>query len=94
MIWTDMLFIDKTLFIKGISCTAALARQSNTIGAFVAGFAVPFPPISTRFAYLAMPGVTVLNNLVPTERIPIRYTAFPADVEIEELFERNALVPT
>ena len=56
-----------------VSPLTVLARQRDAIGAAVAVVAVPFPPIATLAADLAVPGTTVLSDTIPTERIPIRF---------------------
>jgi len=46
---------------------AVLAGEGGAIRAAVAHFTVPFSPVSTFAADDAVPGATVLNNIIPAE---------------------------
>ena len=74
-------------------CTATFTRKSDTIRAFVALVAVPFPPVSTRSADATVPGATSLNHLSPAKRIPVRLTTFPAIIVLEELLSGTSSQP-
>jgi hypothetical protein len=47
--------------------SAMLTRHCDPIGALIALVTVPFPPVSTRMAYLAVPCIPLLNYFIPAE---------------------------
>ena len=55
-----------------VSPFTVLAGQRDTIGTTVAVITVPFPPVTTLAADLAVPRTRVLSDIVPAERIPIQ----------------------
>ena len=54
-----------------VSSLTVLARERDAIGTTVAVVAVPFPPVATLAADLAVPGTRVLSDIIPAERIPV-----------------------
>lgn len=54
-----------------VSSFTVLAGQRDAIGTAVAVVAVPFPPVATLAADLAVPRTSVLSDTIPAERIPI-----------------------
>jgi hypothetical protein len=62
---------------------AMLAGHGDAIGALVAAFAVPLPPVAALAAHLTMPGAAILYYAVPAEGIPIASTAFRAKVHAQ-----------
>jgi hypothetical protein len=70
------------------------ARQRDAIGTLVTILAVPFSPISTRSAHLTVPGITFLDDLIPTQRIAVILRAFRAFVAGEQRFQRDPSVFT
>ena len=74
--------------------TAMLAWKRDTVGALVTALAVPFPPIPTLVAHLAMPGAAILDDLPPAERVPVHFAAFTTGIIFEELPERDRFALT
>jgi hypothetical protein len=72
---------------------AMLTGQRDPIGALVAAFAVPFPPIPTLVTDLTVPGATILDDALPAKRVPVHLAAPLAGIVIEQRPERNALTP-
>jgi hypothetical protein len=70
-----------------------LAGQRDAIGALVAAFAMPFPPVPTLAADLAVPGAAILNDVSPAKRVPVHLAAPLAGIVVEQLPKRNALTP-
>ncbi|MFX0046493.1 MAG: hypothetical protein ACFE8Z_11645 [Candidatus Hermodarchaeota archaeon] len=70
-----------------------LAGKGNSVRTFVTSLAMPLPPISTLPAYLAVPGITILNHIIPTERVPVRLAASLALVIADQLPERDRFTP-
>ena len=66
-----------------------IAWKGDSIGAFVALLAVPLPPISTLPAYLTVPGMAVLDHVIPAKRVPIRLATFSTHIIPEKLTERD-----
>jgi hypothetical protein len=69
-------------------------RQGHTICASITILTMPFPPISAFATYFTVPCTAVLNNFIPTERIPIPLTALRTAIIIYKLTELNLLAPT
>jgi hypothetical protein len=74
--------------------TAMFTGKSDAIRAFVAAFAVPFPPVSTLSTNATVPCATILNHIVPAKRVPVRLAAFLAVVILEQFFERYSFTAT
>jgi hypothetical protein len=68
-----------------------LTGKSDAIRTFVAALTVPFTPISTDAAHLAVPGATVLCDIVPAKRIPVCPSAFLACIGPQKLFQWDHL---
>jgi len=68
---------------------AMLTGKSDAIRTLVAALAVPFPPIPTFVAYFAMPGAAILDDIPPTEGVPVHLATFLASIILEELPERD-----
>jgi hypothetical protein len=66
-----------------------LTGKGDPIRTSVTSLAVPLPPISTLPAHLTVPGITILDHIIPTERIPVRLATFPALVITDQLTERD-----
>lgn len=73
---------------------AMLAGLGHAIRTLVTIFAVPFTPVPTRPADLAVPRVVVLDDLIPTERIAVILRAFRALIANEQRFQRHVGVLT
>lgn len=58
-----------------VSSLTVLAGQRYAIGTTVAVVTVPFPPVTTLTADLAMPRTRVLSDIVPAERVPVQFFA-------------------
>ena len=71
-----------------------LTRKGDPIRTLVAALAVPLLPISTLPAHLTVPGITILDHIIPTERVPVRLATFPTLVIPEKLPERDRFTAT
>lgn len=64
------------LFKPSLITSTAFTSKAHTIGAPIAGFTMPLSPIPAGTTLLAMPGAAVLNNFVPTKRVPVDLPTF------------------
>lgn len=70
------MIIDDFLLKSPLTGSTAFTGKGYAIGAPVARFTMPFPPIPAGTAFLTMPGAAVLDNLIPAKRVPIYLAAF------------------
>jgi hypothetical protein len=62
-----------------------VAGEGHAVSAAVAPLAMPLPPIPAHATGHTVPGVELLDDILPAERIPVKFIALGAGVSGEEI---------
>jgi len=84
-----LIAVEESYQLRGVA--AAIAGQGLAVGAAVAARTMPLAPVATGPANFAMPGVTVLDGLVPAEREPVGFATSGAVILCEQQLERHVV---